>query len=136
MQINSIFAFGARFVRSTEIVFKHATLSSGTRRVPAMNTPQCVNCSSVPAPRSALNDSMADGTSISSRAVGAPNSDPNNGTPATTGSSDHSALSTVAAPEASAQAARSQSAKTFYKRTLPCPPAIAFSSEEGAHSLR
>jgi len=37
----------------------------------------------------------------------------------------------VSAPYVAMQAAPSGSSRTFYKRELPCPPAVAFSSPEG-----
>ena len=37
----------------------------------------------------------------------------------------------VSAPYVAMQAAPSGSTRTFYKRELPCPPAVAFSSPEG-----
>lgn len=131
MQISSLFAFGARCVRSREVVFKNAALSPLIRRVPAMNTPQCVKCIAVPAEQSTPDDRIAEGTTSSSKAVGALISNPDDRSTAIPQSLHESALIAVAAP---AETARSPSAKTFYKRTLPCPPAVAFSSEEGTSS--
>ena len=135
MQIISPLVFGARFLGwPKQVDLKTAALMMSTARlVPPISTPQRSTCCAVSAQKSTFNDCIADDTSaVGSRAVGDPNSSPERVTDTLSLGLNGSALEAIAAP---AQTGRRLTPTTFYKRTLPCPPAVAFSSEVGTNRV-
>ena len=104
-------------------------LVSGVRVLPAMAS---YRSNSVPAHACELGHTPGD--QRAAPVVGRGGADSNHGSGASVAAAAPPPL--LASPAGPPETARRRTTVTFYKRTLPCPPAVAFSSSEGARHRR